>query len=73
MAIFRVDQRVRAKSVYGVPSDLHGLVGTVITIGYPPNFISKNGGPTGGELLYSVRFDDRSYADMVNESWLEIE
>ena len=71
MAVFSVGQRVRGKSSPGVPSDLHGLVGTVVTIGHPPNFISKNGGPQGTELLYSVRFDVRDYADMVNESWLE--
>ncbi len=73
MAIFSVGQRVRGKSSPGVPDDLHGLVGTVVTIGHPPNFISKNGGPQGTELLYSVRFDVRDYADMINESWLEPE
>ena len=73
MAGFSVDQRVRAKSISWVPDDLHGLVGTVVTIGHPTNYISKNGGPQGRELQYSVRFDDRGYADMVNESWLESE
>ncbi len=70
---FEVNQRVRAKSVSGVPEPLHGLAGTVVTIGHPPNYISKNGGPSGSEPQYSVKFDSRDYADMVNESWLEPE
>ncbi len=73
MTIFSVGQRVRGKSGYGVPEDLNGLVGTVVTIGYPPEYLAKNGGPPGNEQLYSVRFDVRDYADMVNESWLEPE
>ena len=73
MAKFNVNQRVRGKSVPGVPPELQGLVGTVITIGAPPNYIGKNGGPQGREPQYSVKFDERGYADMVNESWLESE
>ena len=72
MAIFSVGQRVRGRSGREVPGNLHGLLGTVVTIGHPSNYFAKNGGPPRNEV-YSVRFDVRGYADMVNESWLEVE